>query len=302
MTSLRDSGLLAHPAMASAPFASRQTGQTAGVGSAFLKPVKQPSPLTPIESDTLHFGSKSNPSGKAPGDIVHRHVQKHGFLPHTPEQALELNWEQLAPLLETKIGTTQFNALMAKQPILSPRVSEKNGEWLKQSKIIGVHPRIVGTYLGIVKYAMTFPEDTIHLLPVRTPGAGNSLYAPIRWDTSAEMMDPELSQLGFDTPEKQLKWAINALHAMGKSVGLDIQPHMDRFAEPVFTHPEAFEWALIDKSSDTLALQSDDLSDGVKQAVTTYLMSNPPEGVSAPDILALYASGTSEEKRGQILF
>lgn len=250
-----------------------------------------------IETDTVLFGTQTTRSNLTLG-----HLEKYGFLPHTPQQALDLSWDQLAPFLKLKMGSTNFEALMANQSIKSPKVSEKNGEWLKQSKIIGVHPRIVGSYLGLVKYALTFPEDAIHLLPVRTPGAGNSLYAPIRWDTSAEMMDPKLTQLGFDTPEKQLKWAINALHAMGKTVGLDIQPHMDRFAEPVFTHPEAFEWALINKNTDTLASQSDTLSDGVKLVVMNYMMSSLPEGVSLADILSLYASHTSEKKRGEILF
>jgi hypothetical protein len=251
-----------------------------------------------IKGDTVHFGSKRS----QPSPTVLRHLENHRFLPHTPEQALELSWDQLVPLLKIKVGAANFETLMANQPIASPKADEKNGEWLKQSKIIGVHPRIVGTYLGLVKYAMTFPEDAIHLLPVRTPGAGNSLYAPIRWDTSTEMMDPELSKLGLNTPEKQLKWAINALHAMGKTVGLDIQPHMDRFAEPVFTHPDLFEWAYINKSTDNMISQQNTLSREVSLALMQYLYSNLPEGVSASDVNQLYFPTTSEEKRGEILF
>ena len=48
----------------------------------------------------------------------------------------------------------------------------------------------------------------------------------------------------LNTVEKQLKVVTNFIHLMGKTVGLDVIPHTDRFSEITFLYPSMFEWVL----------------------------------------------------------
>ena len=74
-----------------------------------------------------------------------------------PSECLKLSFEHSVGLLKELIGAENFE-LAKNFNIKSPLINEKNSEWIKRTKIIGINPRIVKTYWGIVKYAMTFPE------------------------------------------------------------------------------------------------------------------------------------------------
>lgn len=189
----------------------------------------------------------------------------------SPEQALNLSDAQLFQFLEKSLGASRLKSLLAGEMIPGPKYAEKDGRWLQKSKMVGVHPRIPQTYLGILKYALTCPEEAFHFLPLNEAGAGNSLYAAASWHISREFLDESLSQKGLTTPEQQLKFVISTLHALGKTVGLDIQPHMDRFAETVFTHPDFFEWIQVDSTKTTQIRNDDTLHEDVKKVVQGFL-------------------------------
>jgi hypothetical protein len=170
-----------------------------------------------------------------------------------PEQAVKLSFEEAIPLFQ-KLGAFHRGELTVEQVMQMTLRGEKvpspvhhltNSDWLKQAKIVGIHPRAIGTYPNMTKYAMTFPEETVHILPMLETGAGDSLYCAASWKFSREYLCPELVKKGFDTPEKQLLLTTNMLHALGKRVGFDAVPHMDRFAEPVLANPHLFEWIKI---------------------------------------------------------
>ena len=163
-----------------------------------------------------------------------------------PQTALDWDFDTAYKALENLIGKRQTQEIFNGKQIASPHSKELNSEWLKQSKIIGINPRAIGTYFDIVKYAMTFPEDSIHLLPLFESGCLNSLYAPLNFKLSKEFMDDDLSKIGFNTPEKQLKLVIKILHALNKSVGMDFLQHTDRFSQEVFINPNNFIWTKID--------------------------------------------------------
>ena len=59
-----------------------------------------------------------------------------------------------------------------------------------------------------------------------------------------EFFDKDLYQTfpNLDTVEKQLKVVINLLHVMGKTVGMDVIPHTDRYSQIVLANPHYFEW------------------------------------------------------------
>lgn len=161
-----------------------------------------------------------------------------------PDKAINLSFQKSVKLLKSIIGTQKFKeAFDITRKFPSPVHNVSDTEWLKQSKIIGINPRITKTYWGIVKYALTFPENAIHLFPLWEAGVGGGLYAPSCWKLSSEFLDTDLIRIGYDTPDKQLKLVINVLHSMGKTVAFDCLLHCDRFAEQVFLYPRFFEWA-----------------------------------------------------------
>jgi hypothetical protein len=142
------------------------------------------------------------------------------------------------------------NALVALPP--ETKLASPGQNWLQRSQVVGVNLRQVGGFLGLVKAAMTLPQwqDTIHVLPffqTSTPDGTNhhaGLYAPFNWQVSWEFFDPAWQNLApqLDTPAKQLKVAVNLLHAMGKKVLVDVPHHMGSAADTVFAMPELFEW------------------------------------------------------------
>lgn len=163
----------------------------------------------------------------------------------TPTDCLNLEFKQSVEMVKTIIGINNFE--LAKQfKIKSPQINQTDSSWLKKSKIIGINPRIVKTYWGIVKYAMTFPENAIHIMPLFESGDG-SVYVQNSWQLNKDFLDKNLMEIGFDTAESQLKFIINILHAMGKSVGFDALPHVDNFSKIVILNPDCFEWVKLNK-------------------------------------------------------
>ncbi len=171
------------------------------------------------------------------------------YINENPKKVINYSFKTTLKVLKSLIGAeTLEKAFNIEQKFPSPVEFHTNSEWLKKSKIIGVNPRIIGTYFNIVKYAMTFPEDAIHIMPVWEKGCDGGIYARVNWQLSDEWLDKELVGYGFDTPEKQLKLVVNLLHSLGKKVGFDCVPHTDKFSEEVFLVPECFEWIRLNES------------------------------------------------------
>jgi hypothetical protein len=175
-----------------------------------------------------------------------------------PEQLLNMPFDDSLNLLKERLGETTVNALLAGKDAPSPVAKEPDTTWFKRAKIVGVLPRVAGTYWGIVKYAMGCPEDAFHLLPSFVAGYEGNAYALNNFRMSQEFLDPDLQKLGFTTPEAQLKLAINTLHAMGKTVGMDVTMHTDRFSEVVFTKPEWFDWLELSEDKSKILTRAED--------------------------------------------
>lgn len=170
------------------------------------------------------------------------------FIKITPEEAINLDFKKSIKYLEKLIGAQKLKeAFNCEENYPSPVSNCQNSEWLKKVKIIEINPRMCNTFWGIIKYAMTFPEDAIHLLPLWEAGCDGSMYAPVNWQLNKELIDEDLQKLGFDTAEKQLKLVVNILHAMNKTIAFDVLPHADRFSEIVFVQPHFFEWIKLNK-------------------------------------------------------
>ena len=118
--------------------------------------------------------------------------------------------------------------------VRSPRASEPDSSWLRRTNIVGVNVRTVGDYGGVIKYALTLPAaiDSVQLLPVWEPGVVKSLYGIAGWSLNTEFFSDELYRYApnLDSIGKQLRATSNLLHVMGKTVGMDVIPHTDRFS------------------------------------------------------------------------
>jgi hypothetical protein len=164
-----------------------------------------------------------------------------------PEIAVQLNEYDTLSILNQLLGAdTLQKALNEKNTIPSPLKEHKNADWMKTTNMVGVNIRTIGNFFNLIKYAFTLPSyhDSIHILPIWEPGVVGSLYGKVNFNINPEFYSHEFARVvpQLNTVEKQLKATINILHAMGKSVGMDVIPHTDRFSEIVLSYPRFFEW------------------------------------------------------------
>ena len=242
------------------------------------------------------------------------------FVPNLlPELALELTGAELLAILKARYGGAVDLALdllntdpdnipaMLPAAICSPARSAADGSWLKHSNMIGINLRTVGSFWDIVKYTLTLPaaQDAIHLLPIWEPGVVGSLYGMSSWQLNREFHSTELAALcpWLDTTERQLRAVVNLLHVMGRTVGMDVIPHTDRFSEIVLSHPEHFEWL---QRQDTLIVDhTANLHVAVQDQIVAFLQAHGPAvpGLAVPAARAdFFGPATNEAQRLAILF
>ncbi len=175
------------------------------------------------------------------------------FIPNLlPQTAVQFTVYQTLEILHKRLGNeTLRRALDLSETIESPARIYTDGTWLKRSNMVGINVRTIGSFWKIISYVLTLPasHDSIHLLPIWEPGVVGSLYGMVSWQINPEFFDVELARYvpALDSVEKQLKVVTNLLHAMGRTVGMDVIPHTDRFSEMVLTYPSLFEWVQRDE-------------------------------------------------------
>ena len=162
----------------------------------------------------------------------------------TPKDCLNLTFGQSFEMLENLLGKELLDeAMNVENPFPSPLAGQKDTKWCKTLKIVNINPYLAKTFWGIVKYALTFPEKGVHIMPLWETGDRGSLYVQNSWRLNNEFFDKDLGNAGFETPKKQLKLVINILHALGKVVCFDALPHVDNFSKITLLNPSFFEWA-----------------------------------------------------------
>lgn len=197
------------------------------------------------------------------------------FIPNLlPEQAIQMPAIQLAYILEKRFGQADFfQALNPENTINSPVQSNENGEWLKTVNMVGINVRTIGSFWNVVKYALTLPktQSSIHLLPIWECGVVASLYGIASWNINPEFFDRELA-IAFphlNTIEKQLKVVTNILHLMGKTVGMDVIPHTDRYSEITLSNPQFFEW--LQRREFEITDYAENLHEKVQEAILDFI-------------------------------
>lgn len=210
------------------------------------------------------------------------HIHKEQYFSHKtsfiegllPEIALQFNVFETLELLHRKLGSTVLtSALNPNQQVPSPLTNHSTTDWMKKTKMVGVNVRTVGNFFNVIKYLLTVPNfhDSVHLLPIWEPGVVGSLYGKVSFNINPEFYSLELAAAlpQLNTVEKQLKVVVNLIHAMGKSVGMDVIPHTDRFSEMVLAYPRYFEW--VKRVGGRITSHSDNLYREVEEIIWLFL-------------------------------
>ncbi|MCY7352152.1 MAG: hypothetical protein LH606_16055 [Cytophagaceae bacterium] len=231
------------------------------------------------------------------------------FVAHVlPEDFLQLPTRGIWYALERKFGETAVRrALLPSHTVASPVAAEGDGIWLRRTNMVGINVRTIGSFWHVVKYAMTLPDaqNSIHLLPIWEPGVVASLYGIASWNINTEFFSPELAAVlpHLDSVEKQLKVTVNLLHLMGKTVGMDVIPHTDRYAEIVLTNPAYFEW--LQRRDLTIVNHSARLYEAVQYRIVDWIRDEGP-AVAWQDVpldpALFFGERMPETERTRILF
>ncbi len=225
-----------------------------------------------------------------------------------PEQAVQLSGQKVLETLAQRLGVNALTtALNASATYPSPIADQTEPNWIKSVNMVGVNVRTIQSFWNVVKYALTLPasQSSIHLLPMWEPGVVSSLYGMASWNINPEFYSQELYHLvpQLNTVEKQLKVVVNLLHAMGKTVGMDVIPHTDRYAEMILAQPHYFEW--LQRKDDKILDHSANLHEKVQGAIMSWLIRNGSAqfGQNYPQEIAdFYGSAYGEEARLRTLF
>jgi hypothetical protein len=236
-----------------------------------------------------------------------------------PEHLLQLSVAETLAILEARWGEGVAMALSPEatdptQPYRSLPDDLRGNvarlpdtDWLKRTNMVGINVRTVGSFWGVVKYALSLSQaqDSIHLLPIWEPGVVGSIYGMSSWQLNMELYSPALAEHfpWLNTIERQLRAVVNLLHLLGKTVGMDVIPHTDRFSEIVLAHPEHFEW--VQRHDLTITDYSPTLHEKVQTRILEYL---DTFGVAVAGEVKpryreeLFNEGVSEAQRLRILF
>lgn len=229
------------------------------------------------------------------------------FLPGlTPEAAVNLANQQLLQILVERIGADTLRTCLDPgftQP--SPVEKQPSPAWLKRVNMVGVNVRTIHNFWNVVKYALTLPasQSSVHLLPIWEPGVVSSLYGIASWNINPAFFSGELYRQfpHLDTVERQLKATVNVLHALGKSVGLDVIPHTDRYSEIVLANPHFFEW--LRREGTQIVDYQNNLHTAVQAAILLFLEKNGANGHPYPtDPAVFFGDGFDEADRLLALF
>ena len=201
--------------------------------------------------------------------------QQQSFIPNLlPEQAVQMPAVQLAYILEKRFGQHAFYAaLNPMNCVESPVNGQSDATWMKTVNMVGINVRTIGSFWNVIKYTLTLPnaQSSVHLLPIWECGVVASLYGIASWNINPAFFDAELA-LAFphlDTVEKQLKVVTNILHLMGKTVGMDVIPHTDRYSEIALANPQFFEW--LQRREFEIINHSENLHEKVQDSILAFL-------------------------------
>lgn len=229
----------------------------------------------------------------------------------TPPEAIGLSVAEVVSELKNRLPSDavgdvdEILAGTRNEPSNLGNLRHSDTTWIRRANIVGINVRTIGSLWHVVNYSLTLPRavDAIHLLPVWEPGVVASLYGMASWQLNDEFFDcdlyaahPALADVG-----RQLRAVVALLHLDGRSVGIDVVPHTDRFSEIVLANPSYFEW--LRREGASLVDHRSILSEEVESLLVEYLRE---EGPALPEPLLcpeeLFSASVSETRRTRLLF
>ena len=239
------------------------------------------------------------------GQISPYLLGRQSFIPYLqPSDAVRLYTDHnLLNIIHRRLGHKFYDAFDPYKTIESPlKGTVHNGNWLKKANIVGINVRTIHTFWNVVKYALTLSEaqSVVHLLPIWEPGVVASLYGMSSWNINPEFFSGDLQQVmpHLDTVEKQLKVVINILHGLGKTVGMDVIPHTDRYSEQVLANPQNFEW--LQRIDFEIVRHENDLHKAIQELIFDFLKQKDPSVL--PPSASDFFNNLTEKERLKILF
>ena len=228
----------------------------------------------------------------------------------SPAEVLELLGRRLGPeVVGLAVDREQTDPArpVADLPaaLAGPGPSQRDGAWLRWANVVGINVRTLGTFWDVIAYSLTLPaaQDSIHLLPIWETGVVDSLYGMSSWEINPEFFNPGLADAcpALDSVQRQLRAVINLLHAGGRTVGMDVIPHTDRYSEMALLFPGHFEW--LRRRDLEITDHREDLHLEVQQRIMTFLRCNGPavQGEPPPAAGELFAPEVSEQRRQRLL-
>lgn len=260
-----------------------------------------------MQVPTTHKGFKKCWESKK-GDLIKKYTSSQNtFIPNLlPEDAINISTQETLKILNDRIGGTALTiALNPKNTYPSPVSQKTNSKWIKEVNMVGINVRTIQSFWNIVKYMFTIPatQSSIHLLPIWEVGVVASLYGISSWNINPEFFDEELYKLfpHLNTVEKQLKVVINLLHIMGKTVGMDVIPHTDRYSQVSLANPQFFEW--LQRNNLTIINHSENLHETVQNEILHFLKKNgTANNEDFPSDRIEFFEVLEETKRLELLF
>lgn len=223
-----------------------------------------------------------------------------------PQDAIQLSTLETLQILNNKIGGEALTiALNPDNTYPSPIIKETNTKWIKKVNMVGINVRTIQSFWNIIKYVFTIPvtQSSIHLLPIWEVGVVASLYGISSWHINPEFFDKDLYKHfpNLNTVEKQLKVVINLLHAMEKTVGMDVIPHTDRYSQISLANPQFFEW--LQRNDLIITNHSENLHEQVQNEILQFLKINGTANNQVfPNDKNVFFEELEESNRLELLF
>ena len=225
-----------------------------------------------------------------------------------PSEVLRMPLVEQFKMLQSRLGETLFlQCLNPKNDVVGPVANEQDTDWLRRANVTGINVRTIQNFWNCVPYACTLPaaQNAIHLLPIWEPGVVSSLYGMVSFHINPEFYQPELARYfpHLSTVEAQLKVVVNLLHALGKSVGMDVIPHTDRYSEIVLENPMHFEW--LRREENRIVRQDAALWKRAAEHIYDWLVANGPavdQEIHGRNWETFFSTTVAEGERGVLLF
>ncbi|MCK4907005.1 MAG: hypothetical protein KAS64_05615 [Spirochaetes bacterium] len=183
---------------------------------------------------------------------------KNGYIPLLPEEALKLP-DYLFALFYTLLLKKDIKG----KALLSPVSDYRDSSWMCDSdfcflnvRAVGLETAKPGTFMDALKLLVLLRVNSIHLAPFFNCVFGNVYAVDSLSAIASEVIDKNYKDMGLKA-ENQLRIFIDAIHALGMTVGFDLEPHTSQFSRVVLTYPEYFRWIELARNRKGLANELD---------------------------------------------